>query len=328
MELILYGFLFLACAGLLYVAGELVIVGLMRLSKIFGIREFVLAFFVMAGAASLPNLFVGVMSALEGIPELSLGDVFGNNIIAMTAAVTAGVFFSRKGRINTQSETVRTSLFFTLVATVAPVILLSDGLLGRGDGLILIAIFLFYVRWLVSQEDRFSKKYHHEPRPKQHFHLLTQAKLSFKYFFHIILGILLLLLAAVGIVTSASFFASHFGVSLVIIGILIVGLGNALPEVYFSVASARRGETALIMGNLMGSVIVPATLVLGIVALIHPSNVSNFEFVAENRIFLIVSAVLFFIFGTTKKHFGKFEAIILGLVYVSFVVWTIAYNLG
>ena len=93
MELIFYGAVFLGCALILYVSGEWVVHGLMRLSRVLHVREFVVAFFVMATAASLPNLFVGITSAMAGIPELSLGDVFGNNLIAMTLAATAGVFF-------------------------------------------------------------------------------------------------------------------------------------------------------------------------------------------------------------------------------------------
>src|SRR3989338_4524383 len=67
MELIFYGAVFLGCALILYVSGEWVVHGLMRLSRVLHVREFVVAFFVMAGAASLPNLFVGITSAMADV---------------------------------------------------------------------------------------------------------------------------------------------------------------------------------------------------------------------------------------------------------------------
>ncbi|GAI48829.1 unnamed protein product [marine sediment metagenome] len=104
------------------------------------------------------------------------------------------------------------------------------------------------------------------------------------------MGISFLLLAAEGIVMSASFFAESLNLSIALIGILIVGLGNALPEIYFVIASARKGQTWMILGNLMGSIIVPATLVLGIVALICPIEVPDFPSL-QLRISLLIKKI-------------------------------------
>jgi cation:H+ antiporter len=322
MELVLYGFILAASAGALYVSGEWVVNGLMRLSRALGVREFVVAFFVMAAAASLPNLFVGVTAALEGIPELSLGDVFGNNLIAMTVAVAAGVFFARGSFISAAGQTIRTSLLFTVAAAVLPVVLVADGLLSRVDALLLVALFFLYVRWLFAQEDRFSRAYNHG----EHERPLARLRHGFHSFIKVGAGVALLLLAALGIVASASFFAAHFDIPLILVGLLVVGVGNALPEVYFSLISARRGDTALIMGNVMGSVIVPSTLILGVVGLIHPIAVSGFEFLAGSRAFLLAAALLFFIVATTRHRITRPEAALLVLLYAAFVLWVVFGN--
>ena len=103
---------------------------------------------------------------------------------------------------------------------------------------------------------------------------------------------------------------------------LIVGLGNALPEICFAIASARKGQTWMILGNLMGSVIVLVTLVLGIVALLCPIEIPEKDFspFAIARIFLVISALFFFICVRTDQKITKKEALILVGVYILFVL--------
>jgi cation:H+ antiporter len=79
--------IFVLAGILLFIGGELLVDGKLRLARYYGIKEFIVAFFVMAFAGTLPNFFVGITAALQGIPELSYGDVMGNNIIALTLAV-------------------------------------------------------------------------------------------------------------------------------------------------------------------------------------------------------------------------------------------------
>jgi len=76
----------------------------------------------------------------------------------------------------------------------------------------------------------------------------------------------------------------------------------------------------MILGDLMGSVIVPATLVLGIVALIQPIQISNVSAIAIARVFLIISALFFFFFVRTGRHISKKEALILFGIYLLFVI--------
>ncbi|GAF74089.1 unnamed protein product, partial [marine sediment metagenome] len=193
-----------------------------------------------------------------------------------------------------------------------------DGVLGRGDGLILISVFVFYIFWLSFNKERFKEP--SEGEEEQMPSILKEFKVFMKDLGLIILSVVFLLLAAEGVVQSAKFFAVTLNISLPIIGILIVALGNALPEIHFAIASAKAGKTEMILGNLMGAVIIPATLVLGTVALIHPITVPNFTPFAIARIFLIISAITFYIFTRRYRKITKKEAIILLLLYVAFVI--------
>jgi len=309
-----YVLIFLACCVLLYFSGEWVVGGLMRMARFLGWREFVVAFFVMAFAASLPNLFIGITSALHKIPQLSFGDVAGNNLVALTIAIALAVLISKK-ELPAESRTVQTTSIFTIIAALLPLLLILDGKLSRIDGILLIAFFIFYLFWLFSKRERFTKIYDTQKIP-----IIKEFKLFLKDLGKLILGIMLLIIAAQGIVASAQFFAKSFDITLVLIGVLITGLGSALPEIYFAVASAKRGETWMILGDLMGAVIVPATLVLGIVALIHPIEISDFSPLAIARFFLIISALFFLFFVRTDRKITKKEALFLLSIYLIFVL--------
>jgi len=328
-----YIFIFLACCFLLYLSGEWVVGGLMRMARLLGWREFVVAFFVMAFAASLPNFFIGITSALKGVPELSFGDVAGNNLVALTLAVALTVLIGKK-ELPAESRTVQTTSFFTIAAALLPLFLILDGKLSRGDGILLICLFLFYLSWLFSKKERFTKIYE-----EHKVDVLKEFKLFFKDLGKIILGIIFLICAAQGIVASAQFFAQTFNLPLILIGVLITGFGSALPEVYFAVISAKKGEAWMILGDLMGAVIVPATLVLGMVVLICPIEIlktpdgvsRDFKAILDPeflpfviaKFFLMIAAIFFFFFVKTDRKITKKEALFLLGIYIFFVLFEI-----
>lgn len=311
--LLFYILLFLVSCVLFFFSGDWVIEGLARTAKLLGWREFVVAFFVIALAASLPNLFVGILSAFQGIPELSFGDVAGNNLVAMTLAVALAVLFA-KGGIAAESRAIQTTSLFTAAAAVLPLILVLDGTLSRGDGILLIAFFIFYVYWLFSKKERFTKIYDDYAIP-----FADKIKNLFRDVGKILFGIIILLIAAEGIVKAASFFAGNFNIPLTLIGVLITGVGSTLPEIYFAIISAKKGETWMILGDLMGAVIFPSTLVLGTVALIRPIVIPNIKFITIARLFLLFAAIFFFIFVRSDRKITKREAVFLLAIYITFL---------
>jgi len=308
--------IFLTSCILLYFSAEWVINSLIRVARFLGWKEFVVAFFIMAFSSSLPNLFLGVFSAFQKIPQLSLGDIIGGNVIDLTLAIGLATLFIKNGGIVSDSRLVQTSSFFVLISAILPLILSLDKEISRLDGFLLIAFFFVYIFWLFAKKERFSKAYEDiEKTP-----LFQQFKEFLIDLLKIIGGIFLLLLATEGIIKSSQFFAEFFHLSLIFIGLLIVALGNALPETYLSIISAKKGEGWMILGNLMGSVILPATLVLGVVALICPIKNLEISTIVVARIFLFLSAVFFFFFVRSDRKISKTEGIFLVIIYFLFFI--------
>lgn len=308
----LYILIFIISCVLLIVSGKWLIESLTRVAKFLGWKEFVVAFFTIAFGASLPNLFVGILSALNEIPQLSLGDVVGGNIFDLTLIVALAAFISRRG-ISTQSRTVQGSSIFTIGVAILPLILIFDGGLSRIDGILLISTFAIYIWWLFQKEERFKKIYDTVPDIKNWKYFLKDIGM-------LMISITLLILGAEGIVRSSSFFAQISNLPLIFVGIFIVGMGNCLPETFFSVRAAREGQDWMILGNLMGSVMITTTLVLGIVSLIHPIEIFDFSTFAIGRFFLIVSAVFFLIFLRTGRKITRREGAFLFLIFLLFLI--------
>jgi len=308
----LYSLIFITSCALLFWSGNFLVGALIRIARFLGWKEFVVAFFIMAFATSIPNLFVGIISGLNKIPELSFGDVVGTNIVDLALILGLSALISRRG-LSVPSRTVQDSAIFTMAVAILPLILIQDGLLSRIDGILLLSAFLIYLFWLFHKRERFEKVYDGVGKPLN----LTSF---FKDLILISGSILLLLLSAQGIVKSAIFFAEYLNFPISLIGILIIGLGTALPEASFALQAARKGQDWLILGNLMGSVVITSTFVLGMVSLIFPIKIFDFAPFFIARLFLIIAAIFFLLFIRTGHKVTRKEALFLLLIYLAFVV--------
>lgn len=315
--MLLYLLLLFICAVMLFWSANWLVHGIMRVARYLRWREFVIAFFVMAIVSSFPNLFVGILSAFQGIPELSFGDVVGNSVVDLTLVVALAVFFGKE--LRAESSLVQTSALYTIAIAVLPVLLILDHQLSRGDGIVLWAVFVLYSIWLFSKRNEYSAVYEFpngENRPATPF---SRFRTFLQSIGAICLGVVALLISAAGVVRAVKFFAGEFHLPITLIGILVIGLGSALPEIYFTIASARKGKSKIILGDLMGAVIVMATLVLGTVAVIHPVSVEDFSPFAIARFFLLVSALFFFVFLRTGRRISYKEAFFLVFLYIAFI---------
>jgi len=311
MSILFHTLAFVVACFFLIFSGRHLIDSLSKIARFLNWKEFVVAFFLMALGVSLPNFFVGIASAFNKIPQLSLGDIIGGNIIDLSLVVGLAALVSRRG-LTAASTTVQETALFTVFIAILPLLLISDMTLSRFDGLILILAFVFYTFWLFSKKDRFVKIYGKIKEPKSFgFFLKNLGRFSS--------SLIIVLLSANFIVASARFFASYFSLPLTVVGIFIIGLGNSLPEMFFSFQSARKGQDWLMLGDLMGGVIITATLVLGIVALICPIKITNFSDIAASRGFLAVSGIFFLIFIRSGRRIAKREGIFLVLIYIAFL---------
>lgn len=301
-------------------AADGVVVAIRRLTRITNLSGYAVSAIILALATSLPELFVGVTSAISGASSLSLGNIVGANIANITLIVgLAGLF---GGAINIKDEKfLNQELPLALFAGLAPIILLWDRELSRTDGLILLMLYGLYASGFFHR-GFLTVGRHHQKENELHklFVEIEEDKGHIRHeLFRFFFSTAVLLITADFIVRLSSGLASSMGIPLFVVGLLIISLGTTLPELAFSYETIRRGQPALLIGNSLGSIIANATFILGLVAVISPVSIPHRREYLLTTIMFLVSILFFWFFAHTKRGITRLESGLLLGIYLLFV---------
>lgn len=245
---------------LLYYGGDFLITGSIRLGQRFKVSPFVIGAIIVGFGTSLPELAVSILAALQGAPELALGNVIGSNVanVGLVLGLTAFLIPLTIGKKRLKDEAP--AFLFT---TFLIMFLLWNFNLSRWEGGCMILLLFAYL-WV-----SFRKKEETEIEIEEETRLWAKKGTFFQVLL-IIFGMGLLVSGARLLVEGAVGIAQVLGVSEWFIGISIVALGTSLPEIVSSIMAAKRGHGELAIGNVFGSNIFNILMVLGTTALVKP----------------------------------------------------------
>ena len=241
---------------LLYFGAEWIVKGGVSVAKRFGISTLVVGLTVVAFGTSLPELVVSIIAAIENSSTLAIGNAVGSNIanIGLALALSALIF-----PITINYLPIKRDLWIYLFACLLFILFVFDGRLSRFEGLFLFIGLVFYI--IICIHNPLNDEY--EPQDHLEYSLAKATT-------YIIAGILSLAFGANLFVDGAIYLARYLGVSEIVIGMSIVALGTSLPELATSAMAAFRKESAISVGNIVGSNIFNILSVLGITSLITP----------------------------------------------------------
>jgi cation:H+ antiporter len=283
--------------------------GASALARRFGVPEIVIGLTIVACGTSMPEFFVSLMSALNGTPDMAVGNVVGSNImntmlIVGCAAMVAPMVIS--------PSTVKKDIPFSVGASILLVLLAIDSVIGRIDGIVLLvgfAVFMAYTLWQAKREKTESADTVR----------LQNPWLSVLY---IALGLAGLVFGSNLFVDSASSVATSLGVSESVIGLTIVAGGTSLPELATSVVAARKGQSAIAIGNVIGSNVFNILLILGATAAISPLQMEGITLVDIGV--MLGSIVLVWLFSFTRYTVERWEGALLVLGFLSYLGWLLS----
>jgi len=300
--------LFLISCIVLIISGTLLVKTLTKIASFLRLSEFVVGFIIMAFATSIPELFVGITSALTKNPALALGNVIGANIINLTLVIGIAILLGKGIKIESK-KTKTDALYMVGIAALPMVLMVIGGSLSRIDGIILLAAFALYARRILQQRKLFKKEV--EDSIKRKDIILTTILFVF--------SLALLFLSARFVVEYATSLSVDLALPPIIVGLFIISIGTTLPELTFGSRAVLAGHSEMALGNSIGSVIVNSTLVLGITAIIFPIT-ANILLFSISAIFMVVIAFLFATFVESGNKLYVKEGISLILLYIFFVI--------
>ena len=296
--------------------------GASALARRMSVPEIVIGLTIVAAGTSAPELFVSLVSALKGTPDLAVGNVVGSNtmnsmLIVGVAAMVAPMTISR--------STVKKDIPFSVMAAALLFLLCMDGfqsfnisgnLISRFDGVVLLLAFagFMYYTFAMATKSGVSETVESPSAPQP----------LWRDILFVLIGLGCLVAGSNLFVSAASSVATGLGVSEGVIGLTIVAGGTSLPELATSVVAARKGQSAIAIGNVIGSNVFNVLLILGLTAVISPMQIQGIT--AIDLGIMLLSVVLVWLFSFTRFTVERWEGAVLTGGYLVYLGWLL-YNL-
>lgn len=283
--------------------------GAASLARRMNVPEIIIGLTIVAAGTSAPELFVSLVSALKGTPDMAMGNVIGSNtmnamLIVGCAAMVAPMTISR--------STVQKDIPFSVGASVLLMILAINAYLGRFDGIILLLGFAAFMYYTLLQ----AKKGQVEQQET-----VKQVNPWLSAFF-VVLGLAMLVVGSNVFVDAASDVAYSLGLSEGVVGLTIVAGGTSLPELATSVVAARKGQSAIAIGNVIGSNVFNILLILGLTATISPMQIQGITLVDMGM--MLGSVSLVWLFSYTRFTVERWEGALLVGGYLVYLCWLLS----
>lgn len=243
---------------LLYLGSEWIVKGGVGVAEKYGISTIVIGLTVVAFGTSLPELLVSLNAAFQGSSSLAIGNAIGSNIanVGLVLSLSAFIF-----PITMKYALIKRDLYVYLFSCVVFIFFSLDGRLSKFEGAFFVNTLLFYVIYSIKKpikNDTDIEEY--------------EGDNFVEMILFVIFGIVGLSLGADLFVDGSVFIARYFGISEVVIGMSIVAFGTSLPELATSAMAAYKKESAISIGNIIGSNIFNILCVLGVTSVVQPLN--------------------------------------------------------
>ena len=318
--MIILQFLLLAVGLVLLVKGaDFFVDGSSSIAVKLKVPSLIIGLTIVAFGTSAPEAAVSIIAGVKGQNDIAMGNVIGSNLFNLLAVI--GICAAIRP-INIEKSIIAREYPFSMLAVFALIVLSGDLYLGEGkanmlsrsDGIILLMFFgVFLYSVLSSALDSIKKS-----SPEENI----QPKYTIgKAVIFSILGLAGIIGGGQLVVNSATEIAYAFGISEALVALTIVAVGTSLPELVTSVVAAKKGESDMAVGNVVGSNIFNVFFVLASSSAIHPLNISMENII--DLVILIFVMLLVYVFCITQRKVSRVEGIILVLLYAADMVYIV-----
>ena len=304
---------------LLVIGADLLVRGASNIATKFRIPEMLIGLTIVALGTSAPELIITITSAQAGATDLIIGNAIGSNlcnilfILGLMTLIRPLVIDNEAKKIH-----IPIALFAAIVILIMELSSLSSSsaFIDRIDGILLLILFAVYFTYPIFTEIKDIAKSYKEDKISG-----NSKKINvFLSIIFIVIGVVLLKYGGDFVVDNATLIAEHFNISERVIGLTIVAIGTAMPELITSIIAVIRKDTDLAVGNLVGSCVLNLFLILGVGAVITPLEFSS-KF-NQNLILLCISTFILWMFNFIgkKNTITRFKGFVLLLIFSLYMV--------
>lgn len=283
--------------------------GAVGLAERIGVPQIIIGLTIVAMGTSMPEFFVSLMSAINGTPDLAVGNIVGSNIFNALLIVGCAAMVAP---ITIQHTTVKKDIPVAVFASLLLMGMTLDGHISRIDAAILFGVFIAYIgitlRGAKTEDDTADEE--KKPMP-----VLKAVML-------VVVGLAGLVIGSDVFVDNATSIAHTMGISDAVIGLTIVAGGTSLPELATSVVAAKKGNSGIAIGNVLGSNVFNILMILGITGLITPMTISGITVI--DLAMMVISMILLWLFSFTKYRIERWEGVVLTAIFIGYITWLVA----
>ncbi|MGS2761061.1 calcium/sodium antiporter [Sinomicrobium sp. M5D2P9] len=280
------------------------------------IPRMVIGMTVVSFATSAPELIVSVKSALDGFPDIALGNVVGSNIANLGLVLGITVILSA---ITVQKSFYKMDWPFMMLASLVLYgFIFFDGIIQRWEGMVLFGLLILFILVMFRSKGK-------DEVSDEVSEMADKIPGTGRIFLFLLIGGTALWGGSELLIRGAVGMAGHYGVSERVIAVTVVSIGTSIPELAASIMAVLRKEKAISLGNLLGSNIFNILAVLGITAMITPIQAKDERLINSDLYWMLGYALIILpmVFIPKKMRLGILEGIILLGFYIAFVYMTL-----
>lgn len=290
--------------------------GASALSKKFGIPSVVIGLTVVAFGTSLPEASVSISASLSQSSGISIGNVVGSNLFNLLVVAGASAIFCP---IKVDKSIIKKDMPFSFIATLALLFLsfsvfqsaAADNTISRTDGIILLLFMSIFMYYTVSSSLS-------APEEDDNIKIMP----VWQQLLFIAIGIAGICIGGNRVVEGAKVIAGNFGMSDSLIGLTIVAIGTSLPELVTSIVAAKKGESDIAIGNVIGSNIFNILFVLGISSVITPIVINSADIINSLYDIIILALVTLVVYIPVVRT-RKISRLSGSLMVIAYIVYTV-----
>lgn len=308
-------------AGLLLIlfGANYLVDGSSSIARRFGLSEFVIGLTIVGIGTSTPEMVVSFLSAFKGNADMAIGNIIGSNIfntmlILGITAIIAPLTITKSNLKKDIPLNIGVTVLLILLGMNGTIFGHGENILSRVDGIILLAIFAWYM-WISFRSDQSGEG---EEDDKIRSYSPTAS------IFLIIGGLAALIFGGRLFVNAATEIAKGFGVSDKFIAVTVLAAGTSMPELATSIVAAVKGRGQLALGNILGSNISNILLILGGSALICPLSFKGMSYVDLGAVLISGLFILISAYTFRKNRLDRVEGSILVLMEAFYMMYLIA----